>query len=158
MNTKVQTGSAQSLLDARQEALKAAEKQSLRPLGKLWGMDVFTWYNPSVYELSATISTFPFPVFWLGNAGLVKELAQVDPKTMRSLAWCGQYDDAQINLPADVLGPMPLVTATENIEDALVLLKNVKQNRHILLFTVAGNEWKTKLADFENFVQSNSRR
>lgn len=158
MNTKLQTGQAQSLLDARQEALKAAERQSLRPLGKLWGMDVFTWYNPTVYELSATISTFPFPVFWLGNAALVKELAQVDPKSMRSLAWCGQYDNAQIDLPADVLGPMPLHTATESIEDALVILKSVKQNRHILLFTVAGNEWKTKLADFENFVQLNSNR
>ena len=158
MNTKLQTGQAQSLLDARQEALKAAERQSLRPLGKLWGMDVFTWYNPSVNELSATISTFPFPVFWLGNAALVKELAHVDPKSMRLLAWCGQYDNAQIDLPADVLGPMPLFTATESVEDALTVLRSVKQNRHILLFTVSGNEWKTKLADFENFVQLNSNR
>jgi hypothetical protein len=97
-------------------------------------------------------------VFWLGNTALVKELAQVDPKSMRLLAWCGQYDNAQIDLPADVLGPMPLFTATESVEDALTVLRSVKQNRHILLFTVSGNEWKTKLADFENFVQLNSNR
>lgn len=148
----------QPLLDARGEALKAAERQSLRPLGKLWGMDVFTWYNPGVHELSATITTFPFPVFWLGNAHLVKELAQVDPRVMRSLAWCGQFDNAHIDLPADVIGPMPLVTATEHLEDAMEIVRHVKQNRHILLFTVSGNEWKTKLTDFEAFVRLNSNR
>lgn len=154
-NQKVQ---GQSLLESREEALKAAERQSLRPLGKLWGMDVFTWYNPGVNELSATITTFPFPVFWLGNARLVQELAQVDPAAMRSLSWCGQYDEAQLTIPADVLAPMPLVTATETLEDALEIVRHVKQNRHILLFTVAGNEWKTKLSDFEAFVRLNSNR
>lgn len=158
MSTKPVTGLGQSLLDARKEALKAAERQSLRPLGKLWGMDVFTWYNPTVYELSATIATFPFPIYWLGNAALINELAQVDPAVMRSLAWCAQYDDPVINLPADVLGPMPLVTATESIEDALEFVRHLKQNRHILLFTVAGNEWKTRLNDFEAFVQLNGKR
>lgn len=146
------------LLAAREEALKAAERQSLRPLGKLWGMDVFTWYDPAVNDLSATITTFPFPVFWLGNAPLVKELAQVDPKAMRMLAWCGQFDSTQIDLPADVIAPMPLVTATETLEDALELLRHIKQSRHILLFTVSGNEWKTKLTDFEAFVRLNSNR
>jgi hypothetical protein len=147
-----------SLLEARAEALRAAERKSLRPLGKLWGMDVFTWYDPHVTELSATISTFPFPVFWLGNARLVRELGQVDPASMRALTWCGQFDDAYLQLPADVLAPMPLVTATETLDDALEILRHVKQPRHILLFTVSGNEWKTKLSDFEAFVKLNSDR
>lgn len=157
MNTE-QKVRGTALLEAREEALKAAERQLLRPLGKLWGMDVFTWYNPNVNELSATIATFPFPVFWLGNAHLVQELAQVDPAAMRSLTWCGQYDNAQLQLPADVLAPMPLVTATETLEDALEIVRHVKKDRHILLFTVSGNEWKTKLSDFEAFVKLNSNR
>lgn len=158
MKTQQKVQGQQRLLDAREEALRSAEQQLLRPLGKLWGMDVFTWYNPSVNELSATITTFPFPVFWLGNTGLINELAQVDPAVMRSLAWCGQYDCAQIDLPADVLAPMPLFSATETLEDALEMLRHIKQNRHIVLFTVSGNEWKTKLTDFENFVRLNSNR
>lgn len=144
------------LLQARTEALKAAEQQSLRPLGKLWGMDVFTWYNPTVNELSATITTFPFPVFWLGNSHLVNKLSQTEPEVLRSLAWCGQYDNAQISASGKVLAPMPLFSATETLEDALELLKGVKQSKHVLLFTVSGNEWKTKLADFEEFVRVNS--
>lgn len=155
METKVTDN---RLLAARQEGLKQAESHSLRPLGKLWGMDVFAWYNPPVNDLSATLTTFPFPVFWLGNEELVKELAQVDPESMRALAWCGQYDCAQLNIPADVAGPMRLLTATENLEETLTILRSVKQSKHILLFTVAGNEWKTKLADFEAFVRLNGNQ
>ncbi len=154
-NTKVTDN---RLLAARQEGLKQAESHSLRPLGKLWGMDVFAWYNPSVNELSATLTTFPFPVFWLGNEELIKELSQVDPESMRSLAWCGQYDCAQISIPGDVMGPMRLLTATETLEETITILRSVKQAKHILLFTVAGNEWKTKLADFEAFVRLNGTK
>lgn len=152
MEIKRETKQGQ-LLQARSEALKNAELNSLRPLGKLWGMDVFSWYNPSVYELSATVQTFPFPVFLLGTEKLVKELATVDPETFRGLSWVGQFDCAQLQLPADVMAPIPLVSATENLEDALMLLKGVKQARHILLFTVSGNEWKTKMEQFEEFVK-----
>lgn len=141
------------LLQARKESLEAAEKMSLRPLGKLWGMDVFTWYKPAVVELSATISTFPFPVFWLANELHIREMAQVDPETLRSIQWCAQFDNPQLSIPSDIIASMPLVTGTESLEDALEFLKNNKQARHILLFTVQGNEWKTKMEVFENFVK-----
>jgi hypothetical protein len=48
---------------------------------------------------------------------------------------------------------MSLVTGTESLEDALEFLKNNRQARHILLFTVQGNEWKTKMEVFEHFVK-----
>lgn len=156
MNTKITVDNR--LLAAREEGLRHAEMHSLRPLGKLWGMDVFSWYNPSVTELSATMVTFPFPVFWLGNQQLINELAQVDPEALRSLQWCGQFDSAVITVPGDVLAPMPLFTATETLEETLTVLKNVKQSKHILLFTVAGNEWKTKMSDFEAFVRLHSNK
>lgn len=156
MNTKVTTDNR--LLAAREEGLKNAEGHSLRPLGKLWGMDVFSWYNPSVNDLSATIATFPFPVYWMGNEAMVNELAQVDPAGMRSLEWCAQFDSAQIRITGDVLAPIPLFSATESLEEALEMLRHVKQPRHILLFTVAGNEWKRKMAAFEDFVRLNSEK
>lgn len=141
------------LLQARKESLDAAEKMSLRPLGKLWGMDVFTWYKPSVVELAATISTFPFPVFWLANEMNIQEMAQVDPETLRSVQWCAQFDNPQLTIPSDIISEMPLVTGTEVLEDALEILKTTRKPRHILLFTVQGNEWKTKMEAFENFVK-----
>lgn len=141
------------LLQARKESLEAAERMALRPLGKLWGMDVFTWYKPGVTELAATISTFPFPVFWLSNEEIVREMALVDPETLRTVQWCAQFDNPQLSIPSDIIPQMPLVTGTESLEDALEFLKKNKKARHILLFTVQGNEWKTKMEIFENFVR-----
>ena len=58
--------SQQQLLLARQEALRAEKENSLRALGKMWGMDVFTWIDPYPGSISSTIHAFPFPVIWLG--------------------------------------------------------------------------------------------
>lgn len=146
------------LLQARAEGLQRAQSNALRPLGKLWGMDVFTWYAPSVYELSATIQAFPFPVMWLGTESQLKELASVDAATMRTAAWIGQYDHAQLTLPTDVLEGTTLTTATEGIEDSLELLKNLHRSQHILLFTAVGNEWKTAMEYFEQFVKQHQKR
>lgn len=143
------------LLEARQEALKSAESIALRPLGKLWGMDVFTWYAPNIHELAATLSTFPFPVYWMGTQSQFLGLAKADPDTMRSLAWCAQFDHAQLSIPSDVLRSIPLVTGNETLEEALIFLKNTAKSKHILMFTVEGNEWKTKMKDFETFVKEN---
>lgn len=141
------------LLQARKESLENAEKLSLRPLGKLWGMDVFTWYNPPVEELASTMTTFPFPVYWLASELNLCEMAQVDPQTMRSVEWIAQFDNPQILIPSDIASDISLITATETLEDTLTILKHTKQARRILLFTVQGNEWKTKMNDFENFVK-----
>lgn len=141
------------LLQARKESLEAAEKMSLRPLGKLWGMDVFTWCKPVVAELAATISTFPFPVFWLSNEQIVQEMTQSDSETLRSIQWCAQFDNPQLSIPSEIISAMPLVTGTASLEDALEILKKNKKARHILLFTVQGTEWKTKMEIFENFVR-----
>lgn len=140
------------LLQARRESLEAAERMSLRPLGKLWGMDVFTWCNPEIVELAATISTFPFPVFWLSTESSIREMAGADPETLRSIAWCAQFDNPQLSIPSEIISQIPLVTGTASLEDALEFLKRTKQPRHILLFTVQGTEWKAKMEEFEHFV------
>jgi len=63
--TKKQIGAEESLLKARVEGMHQLEKGSLRPHGKLWGMDVFSWYNPMRFELENVLSSFPSPVLWL---------------------------------------------------------------------------------------------
>lgn len=143
------------LLQARRESLERAESFVLRPLGKLWGMDVFVWHNPSVYDLSATLSAFPFPVFLLSNRATLQELAQVDPETLRTVQWCGQYDHPQLNLPGDVMADLPLITGTEQVQDTLRILREMKAPKHIVLYTYKGNEWKTNLEIFETFIKRN---
>lgn len=154
MKTKILTRN--KLLDARQEGLEQAEKLALRPLGKLWGMDVFTWHNPSAEELAGTITAFPFPVFWLGNAKQVAELAESNADVMRSLAWCAQYDDARLGISRDIVGPMRLFTATDSLEDTLQIISGVQQSQRVLLFTVSDKDWKSKLERFEAFVKQHT--
>lgn len=155
MEIKKKVDREAQLLEARREALDNAANHVLRPLGKLWGMDVFGWYNPSIGELAATLTAFPFPVYWLANEKTIQEMAHVDPQTLKSVNWVGQYDQAQMTIPSDVATDIPLITATETIEDSLIFMGQMKASKHILLFTYKGNEWKTNYETFVEFVKQN---
>lgn len=141
------------LLEARESALKNAEMSAIRPLGKWKGMDVFTWYKPTVYDLSAVLHSFPFPVCWLGTKNKIEEYANVDPSSFKALTWVAQYDSPHIGVPSDIAGPVPLITATENLEDTLMFLGKLTVPKRILLFTYEGNEYKTSLSNFQSFIQ-----
>ena len=143
------------LLEAREEALKNAEVSAIRPFGKWRGMDVFTWYKPSAVDLSAVLTSFPFPVCWLGTRETIEEFSTVDPATFKSLTWIGQYDNPQITIASDVAGPIPLITATEGLEDTLLFLTKLSVPKRILLFTYEGNEWKTNISNFKAFLAEN---
>ena len=67
------------LLEARNEGLQNMKETTLRPHGKLWGMDVFSWYKPSIHILSNTIHAFPFPVLWIGNGSDIYSTIEEDP-------------------------------------------------------------------------------
>jgi hypothetical protein len=143
-----------SLLEARAEALKNAESQSLRPLGKLWGMDVFTWVNPSVYELSATLSAFPFPVFLLAPFNVLNEIALVDSETLKMVQWIAQYDNSANKIDPSISADLMQYSATDSVASTIDLLRQNQLDRHIVLFIAAGNEWKTKLNEFDEFVKT----
>ena len=143
-----------SLLEARAEALKNAESQSLRPLGKLWGMDVFTWVNPSVYELSATLSAFPFPVFLLAPFNVLNEIALVDSETLKMVQWIAQYDNSANKIDPSISADLMQYSATDSIASTIDLLRQNQLDRHIVLFIAAGNECKTKLNEFDEFVKT----
>lgn len=143
-----------SLLEARAEALKNAESQSLRPLGKLWGMDVFTWVNPSVYELSATLSAFPFPVFLLTPFNVLNEIALVDSETLKMVQWIAQYDNSTTKIDPSISADFMQYSATDSVASTIDLLRQNQLDRHIVLFIAACNEWKTKLNEFDEFVKT----
>jgi hypothetical protein len=143
-----------SLLEARAEALKNAESQSLRPLGKLWGMDVFTWVNPSIYELTATLSAFPFPVFLLAPFHVLNDIALVDCETLKLVQWIAQYDKPTNQLDPTISVDLGHFSRTESVAATIDLLRINQCERHIVLFVASGNEWKTKLIEFDEFVNT----
>jgi hypothetical protein len=142
------------LLEARAEALKNAESQSLRPLGKLWGMDVFTWVNPSVNELAATIHSFPFPVYLFAPARLIIEFAMVDDETLKLVSWIGQYDKNTTEIDASISSEIVQFSATNSVSETIELMRLYRMDRHIVLFVATGNDWMSKINEFEEFVKT----
>lgn len=53
--------------DARKSALKEVIHEHIKPHGKLWGMDVFSWKNPSFEMIESTAKSFPFPVILISS-------------------------------------------------------------------------------------------
>lgn len=153
METKNNVG-VNPLVQARTEALENQEF-SLRPLGKLWGMDVFTWYKASCENIASTIAAFPFPVIWFSTAETITQMLKHDAELMKSIQWLGQYNTASMQIPQQVARVIPLVTSTENLSDSLTLLRHNKQEKFALLFTTSGEGWKTYKQQFEDFVSIN---
>ncbi len=150
--TKSQVGSREQLLQARDRNLQEVEKGSLRPHGKLWGMDIFSWYNPMVFELENTLSSFPAPVLWFGNAADVNKLLSENTDCLSNVRLICTHDHGGFSLPEHVFDQIESCLGTEQLKDALDLLKAVKRNQGILLFTASGEDWKERREAFEFFL------
>ena len=149
-NIKINVGDR--LLDARNEGLKNMRENSLRPHGKLWGMDVFSWYQPNVNLLSNTLHSFPFPVVWIGNAIDINNTIVEDPSVCVQLTSVLAFDTSKFSVSLESLNKIQNVAAVNNLEDALKLLKAMKQKNAVLLFSVSGVDWSDIKENFENFL------
>ncbi|HLU86750.1 MAG TPA: hypothetical protein VKZ44_03275 [Taishania sp.] len=80
-----ETKTPNNLIDVRSESLKSLQSSQLRAHGKLWGLDVFSWQNPTVELLASTIHSFPFHVNLIGNTSLLFELLTHDKTVSTNL-------------------------------------------------------------------------
>lgn len=149
---KTKNISLQSDLQQVRQAARETVVQTLRPHGKLWGMDVFSWYKAQAFELENTLLAFPFPICWMGEQREVELLLEACPQLASYLHQWIIYDAAEITLPADRVQEMQNVLATASLEDALELLKGVKQRGNVMLFTASSENWKLHQEKFEFFV------
>lgn len=149
--TKDQSVAGQ-LLQAREAQLQQLENSSLRPHGKLWGMDVFSWYNPAVYELESTLSSFPAPVLWFGNASDVVRLFSEHSDQLGNIRLVCTHDHGGFSLPEEDFGQVESSIGSQSLDDALKLIRVVKKDKGILLFTASGEDWKARRDAFEFFL------
>lgn len=143
------------LLEARENSLRSPEVGTLRSHGKLWGMDVFSWNKPSIYELENTLSSFPAPICWFSNAADIQKLLSEETYWMSNVKLLCAYDLAGFRLPADVFDSIESVLGTNNLEDSLELLHSLKKRNGILLFTSSGENWHETKNKFEAFLEIN---
>ena len=152
MEQKLKQKLGKSLIDSRKGSLEKMQKTSIRPHGKLWGMDVFSWYLPTADLLANTLHTFPFPVVWLGGAKEINETLVLDKELTLHIETILFHDSSKVNLSIEDWRNTKSVAAVSNLKDALRLVSSFKQMNTVLLFTDSSENWESKKDTFENFL------
>lgn len=153
MENKLQkTSLGDRLLEARSEGLNKMKESSLRPHGKLWGMDTFSWYQPNVNLLSNTLHSFPFPVVWIGNSVDINNTIEEDPSVCFQLNSVITFDNSRIDVPVEAISKIKNVASVNSLKDAYSVLKSFKNKNTVLLFSASGENWKENKESFEGFL------
>lgn len=128
-----QTKTKHNLLELRKEALEQVVHGSIRPHGKLWGMDVFSWNNPDVDAMTSTVHAFPFPVIWLTSAGFLTEAVDFDATILSNIHAVISYD----KIPSDT-GKFQNLITTNDVETAFQNMSEFRLKRGVILFCYSG--------------------
>jgi hypothetical protein len=140
------------LLEARNEGLDNMKDSALRPHGKLWGMDVFSWYKPNVHILANTLHAFPFPVVWIGNVSDIFSVIKEDPTVCIQLNTIITFDEPRFILPSPEISKIKNIAGLYSLEDSFQFLKSFKKKNAVLLFSASDEDWKEKKLMFEDFL------
>lgn len=149
---KTLTKTNDNLLEIRQETLKNVSNETIRPHGKLWGMDVFTWNNPDVSMLASTIQAFPFPVVLLTPASLLMSVVDFDSTVKLNINATIVSIDDNCTLNMQLLNAIPTVALTESMEESLGELQQCKIPRGIVLFCQEGQDAQINTKKFLEFL------
>lgn len=122
-----------NLLDARKKDLEQIAYGSIRPHGKLWGMDVFSWDNPDVDTMTSTVHAFPFPVIWLAPSGFLTEAVDFDATILSNIHAAISYDKT----PSDT-EKIPNLITTNDVETAFQKMSEFRLKRGVILFCYSG--------------------
>lgn len=153
MENKLTSTAEDLLLKARKEALTFQEESSLRPLGKMWGMDVFTWSSPYPGMLSNTLHAFPFPVIWIGNSTDVLATLDGDQSLCTKIHSLILFDAPIFELKGQWVDQLRNCAGTSNVNEAMEMLKVFKESHKVLLFTSSGENGTQYRTEFENYVK-----
>ncbi|MCF8416171.1 MAG: hypothetical protein K9G40_07995 [Crocinitomicaceae bacterium] len=153
MGEKVHSKVEDRLLEARQESLQNHADAVLRPLGKLWGMDVFSWSNPFLGELANTIHSFPFQVIWIGSADEVKKTLGMDNSLCSNLNAVIVHNASIFGLEREWICNIKNCAGVVSVQEAMEMLKAFKESKKVLLFTSSGEDALANRQDFETYVK-----
>lgn len=133
---QVKTG--RNLLEVRKEALNEVAYGSIRPHGKLWGMDVFSWENPHVETIAFTIHSFPFPVVWLASSELLAAVVKFDTTVVSNLHAVISYENEWTD--QEGFQDLSHVLTTNDIQTAFQYMNEFRLKRGVILFCHSGTD------------------
>jgi hypothetical protein len=85
---------------------------------------------------------------------VLNDIALVDCETLKLVQWIAQYDKPTNQLDPTISVDLGHFSRTESVAATIDLLRINQCERHIVLFVASGNEWKTKLIEFDEFVNT----
>lgn len=138
-----------NLLEARKEALNQVANGSIRPHGKLWGMDVFSWENPNVETIASTIHSFPFPIVWLGDAQLLTTIVEHDASVLSNIHAVVSYDG---KLDTTTFQDVELLSEQTDVQQALQKMNEFRLKRGVVLFCHSGIDSEFYKNAFKTFL------
>jgi hypothetical protein len=146
--------SNRELQNLRQESLNQLSYTSMRSHGKLWGMDVFAWYDADAELLCNTIQAFPFQVSWIARYEEVESVYALDHRIGTNLAHLILYRNQLHQLDRKLLAQINRCYGTEDIHAAFSLCQHIQSEKKILLFTASGTTKTLDKECFESILQT----
>ena len=138
-----------SILQARKEGLLKAGDSSMQSHGKLWGMDVFSWVNPKPAVLSATMDSFPFPIFWISSSLERNEVLKVNIELNAKIHFSVLLDSDNSTNNLLVLNNGVVVST---LNEAFDQINSLKIKPSILLFTYSKSDWEYQKNRFNDYL------
>jgi hypothetical protein len=138
-----------SILQARKEGLLKAGDSSMQSHGKLWGMDVFSWLNPKPAVLSATMDSFPFPIFWISSFPERNEVMDLNIALTNKIHFSLILDDYTL---VDAKSSGVEIASVSNLNEAFDRIRGLKTKPSILLFTYSKSDWEYQKKCFNDYL------
>jgi hypothetical protein len=138
-----------SILQARKEGLLKAGDSSMQSHGKLWGMDVFSWLNPKPAVLSATMDSFPFPIFWISSFPERNEVMDLNIALTNKIHFSLILDDYTL---VDATSSGVEIASVSNLNEAFDQIRRLKIKPSILLFTYSKSDWEYQKKCFNDYL------
>ena len=127
------------LLRARKEGLERARSlDAMQALGKWKSMDVFAWANPHFDVLANVISSFPFPVVWVGKQNQIKCAVKYYPEVLDTIETIIVDDHGNIKMDEEDIFNTEKVAGVGDVKSALDMLCSFEPARRVFLFTTEG--------------------
>jgi hypothetical protein len=140
------------LIDFRKESLKRLNATTMRSHGKLWGMDVFSWFLPDPELITNTLTAFPFQVIWLANEVDIIRAIHDDERVVNNLHAVICYDNSIFSLPENLFEEVQHVFGTKDLNSSFECIQMLKGVQRVFLFTSSSKDWEEDKLKFENYL------
>ncbi|GAB5417717.1 MAG: hypothetical protein Crog4KO_27030 [Crocinitomicaceae bacterium] len=148
-NTTTQT----DLLRARKEGLERARSlDAMQALGKWKSMDVFAWANPHFDALTTVISSFPFPVVWVGKQSQIKCAVRYYPEILDTIESVIVNDSGSVKLSGEEIFTIDKVAGVGDAKASLDMVRSFEDARRVFLFTTEGEASQDDLNLLEEYI------